>query len=282
MTIAEAFARICGAAADQILRNREALLVNDDPECAHQMRIGMRRLRAALHAFRPEIDSDELRALGRSVRDLGRIVGQTRDRDVLLADIARPALAQFNDSETARRLEDMLRESAAAEREAVRRELPQLAWNGTLLRLALISHGAGWKAPESETSLIDFARHSLEKSWKKAAKQARALVSLDEEQRHRLRKDLKVLRYKSEFFAPLFPAGKSRRFIKRLRELQDVFGYLNDVVLARKLPDVIEAGSADDPSIASATGFILGWHQAIAEREWVNAGERWKQLRNLP
>lgn len=282
MTIAEAFARICGAAADQILRNRDALLVNDDPECAHQMRIGMRRLRAALHAFRAEIDSEALRALGRSVRDLGRIVGETRDRDVLLADIARPALAQFNDSETARKLEDMLGESAAAEREAVRRELPQLGWNGTLLRLALISHGAGWKAPESETPLIDFARHSLEKSWKKAAKQARALGSFDEEQRHRLRKDLKVLRYKSEFFAPLFPAGKSRRFIKRLRELQDVFGYLNDVVLARKLPDVIEAGGTDDPAIASATGFILGWHQAIAEREWVNAGERWKQLRNLP
>jgi triphosphatase len=282
MTVPEAFARICGAAADQILRNRDAFFVNDDPECAHQMRIGMRRLRAALHAFRTEIDSDALRTLGRSIRDLGRIVGECRDRDVLLADIAVPALRHFADREAAQALEALLAESTAREREAVRRELPQLNWNGALLRLALISHGAGWRPANEKSQLTIFARRSLDKSWKKAEKQARKLESLDEEQRHRLRKDLKALRYKAEFFASLYPTGKSRRFVKGLRELQDVFGYLNDVVLARRLPEVIEAGKAEESAIASAAGFVLGWHQAIAEQAWVHAGERWKHLKSLP
>lgn len=282
MTIPEAFSLICGAAADQILRNRDALLVSDDPECAHQMRIGIRRLRAALHAFRSAIDSEDLRILDRSIRDLGRIVGETRDRDVLLADIAMPVLGRISDKDTARELEQILNEIAISERDAVRREMEQLSWNGVLFKLALISFGAGWQPPEEPANLVEFARKALEKSWKKAQKHARDLDRLNEEQRHRLRKDLKGLRYKAEFFASLFPAGRSRRFIERLRDLQDVFGYLNDVVLARRLPEVINADKAAKPAIASATGFIVGWHNAVSEQEWLQASERWKQLRKLP
>lgn len=281
-SVAEAFSRICGAASEQVLRNRDALLVCDDPECAHQMRIGIRRLRTALHAFRALIDTSQLRELDLALRELGRIVGRTRDRDVLLADIAKPVLARLADRDAARALDDMLAEISVCEREAVRREMQQLSWNGILFKLALISHGAGWRPPQDGASLPEFARRALEKSWRKAEKHARKLEAMNEEQRHRLRKDLKGLRYKAEFFAPLFPQARTRRFIRNLRILQDVFGYLNDVVVARKLSEVIDSKTAREPGIAAATGFILGWHEAVAEREWLHAGERWKRLRGLP
>ena len=52
-TCAEAFALIVQSAADQIAANRHAVLETVDPAAAHQLRIGLRRLRSALSAFRP-------------------------------------------------------------------------------------------------------------------------------------------------------------------------------------------------------------------------------------
>ncbi len=48
-----------------------------------------------------------------------------------------------------------------------------------------------------------------------------------------MRKALKRLRYQAEFFAPLFAKLGTERFIERLKKLQDVFGYTNDVRMAR-------------------------------------------------
>ena len=56
-TCAEAFALIVQSAADQIAANRRAVLETVDPAAAHQLRIGLRRLRSALSAFRPLHDT---------------------------------------------------------------------------------------------------------------------------------------------------------------------------------------------------------------------------------
>src|SRR5262245_14123578 len=53
---AKAFAAILQSAVRQILVNREAVLQNDDPNGAHQLRIGLRRMRSALRGLRPFVD----------------------------------------------------------------------------------------------------------------------------------------------------------------------------------------------------------------------------------
>jgi triphosphatase len=81
---AEAFSAILESATEQILVNREAVLETGDPEGAHQLRIGLRRLRSALRALRPLVDSGSLRAFDLSARSLGRSVGMLRDADVMI------------------------------------------------------------------------------------------------------------------------------------------------------------------------------------------------------
>ena len=44
--------RVAHAALEQIERNARGVLLADDPEYLHQLRVGVRRLRAALRAFR--------------------------------------------------------------------------------------------------------------------------------------------------------------------------------------------------------------------------------------
>ena len=82
------------------------------------------------------------------------------------------------------------------------------------------------------------ARKVLRKAWKKSAKYGAEIDRLNGEQRHQMRKALKKLRYQAEFFAPLFSAAESEAFIRQLRALQDVFGYLNDVRMATKLIEI--------------------------------------------
>jgi inorganic triphosphatase YgiF len=74
---AEAFSAILASAARQIVVNRQAVLRTDDPEGAHQLRIGLRRLRSALRALRPPVDGGSLRAFEWSARDMGRCVPRT-------------------------------------------------------------------------------------------------------------------------------------------------------------------------------------------------------------
>src|SRR3954469_21288599 len=47
-----AFKAVSLAALTQIESNARGVLLSDDPEFLHQLRVGMRRLRAALRAFR--------------------------------------------------------------------------------------------------------------------------------------------------------------------------------------------------------------------------------------
>ncbi len=279
-SVSGAFALICQSACDQILANWSGSLDEDDPEFVHQLRIGLRRQRTALRVFRRSIDNEALRALGKELGHVGRVVGHLRNLDVMVEDIVRPALEHGRDPEAIARLGELIAGRCRIERRRVKHELRLRRWNPLLLRLSLLPHGAGWARTTSpKGSLPDFLSDAIDHCWHGVKKQADRLESLSNEQRHRLRKDLKVLRYAVEFFSPIMPADETKGFVRQLKLLQDRFGYLNDVVLARSLPDLLAREEADDPRLAEAIGFVLGWHSARAGHELADAGELWKRLK---
>ena len=59
------------------------------------------------------------------------------------------------------------------------------------------------------------------------------LTLLPEDQRHDLRKSLKLLRYLSDQFGPIWPGPSHDEFIAILGSLQDDLGRLNDLAVAR-------------------------------------------------
>jgi inorganic triphosphatase YgiF len=89
----EALALFVASATTQIQRNRHAVLETDDPEAAHQLRVGLRRLRSALRAFRPIEGSPCTLELARYAREVGQKVGELRDADILIGDIHAPVAA---------------------------------------------------------------------------------------------------------------------------------------------------------------------------------------------
>jgi inorganic triphosphatase YgiF len=92
-TCGEALAMFVAAAADQIVANRAAVLETDDPEAAHQLRVGLRRLRSALRAFRPLENTVATQELGRHAQALGQAVGELRDADIFIESVYAPVAA---------------------------------------------------------------------------------------------------------------------------------------------------------------------------------------------
>jgi triphosphatase len=284
---AVAFRAILGAAADQVLHNWQVVVETDDPEGPHQLRVGLRRLRSALRVFRPVADSERLRELDAKARELGRVVGELRDADVLIDAVVAPAMASNPELLGFAKLREVLASARDAKREQVRSALRAPQWSCFQLKLALLSKVADdWVGASSHGGALTppvrkHARKALKRSWRKVVRRAERLEELTVEERHLMRKALKALRYAVEFFLPIYSTNVGRRFLKKLKGVQDIFGYLNDVAMAKKLMNLAPM-HAFDAELQRAAGYVLGWHAARANEAWSSARKRWRKVESAP
>src|SRR5262249_27257879 len=105
VTTEEALRRIGHTCLDQALRN-EAAVFAEWPEGVHQTRVAVRRLRAALSAFRNILPEDQRRAASDELRWLAQVLGEARNIDVFCESLLDPAR---NDVPQAKRLDAPLR-----------------------------------------------------------------------------------------------------------------------------------------------------------------------------
>ncbi|MFZ0708939.1 MAG: CHAD domain-containing protein, partial [Terrimicrobiaceae bacterium] len=241
----------------------------------------LRRLRSLLKVFRPVVDSEGLRELDRKARDLGLLLGELRDADVAM-DTVGAAAAQRSDDADLASLKGVLANSRAHHREKVRAELKGRQWSCLKLKLAMLPECldqlvGGQNSKVLAKPIGRLTDKVLGKWWGKIIQAGRRIDSLSAAERHEMRKRLKTMRYAVEFLASLYPAKDVRRFTKKLRSLQDKFGYLNDVVVAEKLK-LVRADGTSDPDLQRAGGYVIGWHAARAERAWNNIRSGWKRF----
>jgi CHAD domain-containing protein len=97
-----------------------------------------------------------------------------------------------------------------------------------------------------------------------------------------MRKALKGVRYAVEFFGSLYDARKVGRFVKDLKKLQDVFGYMNDVATAQALNAICDERCAGNGHAHRAAGYTLGWHEVTAQHAWDGVAKVWDRLADRP
>src|SRR4029077_9848145 len=93
----DAFAAIIRTCLAQIEGNAHGVRIDDDPEWIHQMRIGVRRLRACLSLARKGIATARIEPLRVELRWLAQTLGPARDLDVFATSTlpaVRDAVAQ--------------------------------------------------------------------------------------------------------------------------------------------------------------------------------------------
>ena len=168
---AEAFSAILESATTQILVNRQAVLETDDPEGAHQLRIGLRRLRGTLRALRPLVDRGCLRAFERSARNLGRSAGMLRDADVMISGIMAPMEAVASDKSGFAELHAALVRDRRDKRDEICAALRSPAWTKLQLYLTLWPPTLEESAAR-ERPITKHPRKVLRKAWKKSAELA--------------------------------------------------------------------------------------------------------------
>ncbi|MFL5114889.1 MAG: CHAD domain-containing protein, partial [Microvirga sp.] len=99
---AEAFQMIARSCLSQIIRNEALLRRSGAPELLHQMRVGFRRLDAAISLFKPMLQDRDSDAIRTELRWAGKKLAPARDLDVLIARLRKandtamslPALAE--------------------------------------------------------------------------------------------------------------------------------------------------------------------------------------------
>jgi len=282
----EAFRVTLNHCLRHIARNTGAIADARDPEGIHQMRVALRRLRAALSAFGDGFRAPALDELRERAKILADVFGETRELDVfaleLLAPIEqltnKPGLPQLRLA-----LDEIRRECWDRATDLIRSD----EFTGFVLDLAMAIEGRIWREGATSEKSEEFLRparalggESLEKSLKKAIRRAKRLADLDTDKRHQLRIELKRLRYTAEFFAPLFPAKAVTPFLERLSKLQDLFGALNDAATSEHILRRINehAGARGGPERAEAAAFVDGWHQSRVAPTWKKAKKRWKRF----
>lgn len=274
---ARALIMFVDSATTQIEANRRAVLETDDPEAAHQLRIGLRRLRSALRAFRPLNDTPATRELEQYARDLGRSVSELRNADVFIEHIFAPVAGTMKGEPGYADLRGGLLAHRIAKRDEARAALTGDRWSKLQLYLALWPRTMRDNG-RMQTPVAKFAETALAKGWKRVAKHGADVQDLAMEQRHDMRKALKDFRYTAEFFGSLYDARRVSAFVKDLKKLQDVFGYVNDAATARELNGICHQRCPDSREAQRAAGYVVGWHDAQAAHVWERVPKAWRRV----
>ena len=300
MTAGQAFQTIARACRDQIQGNEPAVLhgltPGSDPEGVHQMRVGVRRLRAALRAFGPIIDPKAIEYLKGELRWLQRELGPARDWDVFLGETLPPIRAALPDESG---FDALTSTAQAARRRAYERAIGAvtdarfvrflLQLNLWLEEDSLIVRpdgrrdgrrdGAQADDPAAEP-ILGFAGRVLRRCDRKLRRSGRHLEQLSVEELHQLRIEAKKFRYAIEFFKMLYPERPVKRTLKALVAIQDSLGAMNDSAICHSLLKdlrVSAALSADfsKPLTERAVGLISGWQAATLAHRTDNFAEVW-------
>ena len=244
---AEAFRAIALACVHQVAANAPAVSAAA-PEGVHQMRVGLRRLRATMSVFSGMLGDPQSESIKEGLKWITGELGPARDVDVYIKSITtciEPLRRRVSDSDLHR-----LQHELEAWRAEMFERAKQAVGSPRYGRLILDTLGwvvdGDWTSSDDprvcalrERPVDDFARQELGRRAAKVGKRAKKIAKLAPRKRHRLRIAAKKLRYAAEFFRSLFarrkPRKRLRQYVRRLKSLQDCLGALNDITVHREL-----------------------------------------------
>jgi inorganic triphosphatase YgiF len=278
MTTGRAFTMIGRACLRQLLVNEPATR-RRDPEALHQMRIGLRRLRAAISLFSDVVTDGRVEAIKAELKWLGAELAPARDLDSFLSEALRPLRKRQADQPGFESISRMFaRERLKAYRRA-REAVDSPRFRALVLDTAEWIEAGPWNSSDDpltkarrEMPVEILAAAQLARRSKKIRRRGAKIDSLDPEQLHKLRIQIKKTRYATEFFAGTFAGKKAakrrEKFHSSLKQLQTCLGGFNDIMMRKALcAEVLERPGRSlteeqNRRRAFAAGLIIGDQQA--------------------
>jgi triphosphatase len=245
--VQSAFQIIARACLHQLLAN-EPVMLGAEPEGLHQMRVALRRLRAAISLFSDMLTDPQTNALKAELKWIAGELGPARQLDVFLKRVLTPVADRKPHRSGVAVLLPELRQKREDAFARARAAVESPRFRGLVIdTTAWIESGDWMRNPDDlastlrQRSLAATAAEQLRRRRKSILKRGKHLDQLDSQRRHRLRIQAKKLRYAAEFFAGAFPGKKSSRrreyFVTSLEKLQDALGDLNDIAVHESLSE---------------------------------------------
>ena len=282
MSAGRAFTLVGRACLRHLVANVPAMTQRDGT-ALHQMRVALRRLRAAMSLFSAITGDDRAQAIKTELKWLAQELGPARDLDTLILEVIAPMRDQHRNEQgfvgiakmfTRRRLKCYRQAQAAVQSDRFR---------ALVLDTAEWIEAGPWSASEDalqrarrELPIEIYAADLLSHRCKRIRRRGRRINDLEPEQLHRLRIQIKKARYATDFFSSVYHGKKSAKQCKRVRsslmQLQNSLGGLNDIATHKALfSDIIASrakGLTEEQSRhrAFAAGLIIGNQQAQVER----------------
>lgn len=275
----DAFRVIAASCLKQVIGNKRAVLAGD-PDGVHQMRIGLRRLRAAMSLFSDVLGADETPAIKAKLKWLTDELSPAREFEVFLTSVVTPVRQLHTQLAGMQSLSHELAEQHRAAVERARKAVGSERFRSLVIDVAAWLETGAWLDPsdldarargDQPIGVMAAAQMSLR--WRKIRKRSRLLTRLDPYRRHKLRIQAKKLRYAAEFFETVFPGKKAARrrkaFLNALRGMQDCLGDLNDISVHESMMAELAGASksqgvprGEGPKRAYVAGLLSGHEDA--------------------
>lgn len=244
MQAEEAFRLISRDCLHQMAANLPGTL-EGSPEALHQMRVGLRRLRACISLFSGMLNDTESTRIKSDLRWLGRSLGAARDADVLIDETLQRDFAIGRGT-----FPESLLTRLEARRTHAHAALQKTLCSPRYRRLILDSVGwiecGAWRGKQDKRAkeqraqpVKKHAKAELGRRYRKLIKRGANLKQFSSGERHQFRIRAKKLRYAVEFFGGIF-AGQKRaarhsELLSALKQLQNALGSLNDIATREQL-----------------------------------------------
>jgi inorganic triphosphatase YgiF len=285
MRVIEGFQTVARSTLRHFSGNADAIR-NLDPQGVHQMRVGLRRLRAAISLFSAALRNAKTQRIKAELKWLTNELAPARELDVFLEKkislVAREIIPRRGGKAMAKQFADKRAEALKRARKAV---------NSPRSRALLVDVLEWIEAQHRRTDTTNcelggFAAKELDRRIGKARKHAAKLQGMSAQERHKLRIRIKKIRYAAEFFENLFSKRAQRalaRLSRRSERIQDALGSLNDFIADRKMAAeaALRAPPQNRRALAFASGIIVGRDEKQVRPLMKAAARELRALRQL-
>jgi triphosphatase len=276
MPSSRAFGRAC---MQQLLVNQAAMINKRHPEALHQMRIALRRLRAAISLFKDVVTDDRVEAIKTELKWIGSELAPARDLDSFVIEALRPLHKQQADQPGLESIARLFARERIKSHKRAREAVESQRFRALVIDTAEWIEAGPWNTSEDSVWVarrvmpIDIlAASELSQRSKKVRKRGAKIDELDADGLHQLRIQIKKTRYATEFFSSLY-AGKKAvkrhdKFHTTLKQLQNCLGGFNDITMRKALCSEIldrpgkNLTEEQNRHRAFAAGLIIGDQQA--------------------
>lgn len=256
-----------------------------DTEFVHQARVATRRMRSALRLFHDAVPENTGTYLAGELKWLGGMFGTVRDLDVFLLNLSRfEGQIKFFPGRKKKAFENWLEKHRRAPLKALHEALDSARYKNLERRLGRFLERplpARPLAPLAIKSVRDVAPVIIHENFEAVMAQGHKVLAKPKlKQFHRLRIEMKKLRYASEFMAPAYD-GSLDPFIERTVEIQDCLGELQDTVFTSGfVEDLLRdwKGKIVDPDLLFILGEIYQLQAEIARLRQEKFGKIWERF----